>query len=171
MFTVYLSCLNLSATPASPAAVDGKDDKQPYTDGWSFTIDQSTPWQGLLEVTYVGNRSRDLQNTAGGAGSNINLVPPGAMLSASNPGGADPNKFRPLQGYGDLNKPPTICTAITTAATSWAHHTRLYTMQSNYSWQKALGIVSPTVDPFNLSANYNVLADRPPAYLQCCLLD
>ena len=33
-------------------------------------------------MAYVGNRSRDLQNTSGGAGSNINLVPLGAMLTA-----------------------------------------------------------------------------------------
>ena len=69
--------MNLVATPASPAAVDSKDDNQPYTDSWSVTIDQATPWQGLLEMAYVGNRSRELQNTAGGAGSNINLVPSG----------------------------------------------------------------------------------------------
>ena len=40
-----------------------------------MNVDQQTPWQGLLELSYVGNRSQDLQNTQGGAGSNINLVP------------------------------------------------------------------------------------------------
>ena len=89
MFVANLSCLNLSATPASPAAVDRQDDNQPYTDSWSVMIDQQTPWQGLMEFAYVGNRSRDLQNTEGGAGSNLNLVPLGAMFSASNPGSAN----------------------------------------------------------------------------------
>lgn len=158
LFVVNLSCLNVSATPASPAAVDRKDDRQPYTDGWSVSVDQVTPWQGLLEATYIGNRSRDLQNTQGGAGSNLNLVPLKAMLSASDPGGADANKYRPLQGYGDLNQATNnLYSNYNGLQLSWAHHSNLYTMQFNYTWQKALGIVSPTVDPFSLAANYNVL--------------
>src|ERR1044071_6688955 len=105
-------CSTVAATPASPAAVDSKDDKQPFTDSWSFTVSQRTPWESRLEVAYVGNRSRDLPN-AGGFGSNINLVPLGAMLSATdpvtgnpntNPGTANANDWRPLHGYGDLNE-------------------------------------------------------------------
>ena len=38
------------ATPASPAAVDSKDDKQPYTDSWSVTLEQTTPWQGTANL-------------------------------------------------------------------------------------------------------------------------
>ncbi len=72
-----------------PAAVDSTDDRQPYTDSYSFTVSQRTPWSGLLEVAYVGNKSRDLLISAG-AGSNINLVPVGAMLASKN-AGVDPN--------------------------------------------------------------------------------
>ncbi len=39
---------------------------------------------------------------------------------------------------------------------SWARHTGLYTIQANYTWQKALGIVSPTGNPFSLSADYGI---------------
>ncbi len=157
LFTANLSCLNLSATPASPAAVDSKDNNQPYTDSWSATVDQATPWQGLMEMAYVGNRSRELQNTAGGAGSNLNLVPAGSMLTASNPGTANPNLYRPLQGYGDLNLATNnLYSNYNALQVTWARHAGLYTIQANYTWQKALGIVSPTVDPFNLSANYGV---------------
>ena len=97
-----LDTLNCQPTRRlSPAAVDSKDDRQPYTDSYSFTISQRLPWSSLLEVAYVGNQSKDLQIT-GGAGSNINLVPVGAMLSSRN-GGVDPNSltadnFRPLEG-------------------------------------------------------------------------
>ena len=162
LFTVDLSCLNLSATPASPAAVDGKDDKQPYTDSWSATIDQQTPWQGLLEMAYVGNRSRDLQNTQGGAGSNINMVPLGAMFAASNPGSASADDYRPLQGYQDINLATNnLYSNYNALQVSWARHGGLYTIQANYTWQKALGIVVPTVNPFNLAANYGILpSDR-----------
>lgn len=155
LFTSYLSCLNLAATPAGPAAVDSKDNNQPYTDSWSFTIDQTTPWRGLLEAGYVGNRSRDLQNTAGGAGSNINLVPLGKMLTASNPGTANANNYRPYNGYGDLNLVTNnLYSNYNALQLSWARLAGLYTLQFNYSWQKALGIVSPTIDPFNLASNY-----------------
>jgi hypothetical protein len=158
LLTAYLSCLNVSATPASPAAVDKGDDNQPYTDSWSAMVDQETPWRGLMELSYVGNRSRDLQNTAGGAGSNINLVPYGSMLSASNPATANANLYRPLQGYGDLNLATNnLYSNYNSLQVSWTRTAGLYTIQANYTWQKALGIISPTVDPFNLTADYGPL--------------
>jgi hypothetical protein len=163
LFTAYLSCLNLAATPAAPSAVDSTDDKQPYTDGWSVNVDQQTPFQGLMEVSYVGNRSRDLQNAgAGGYGSNINLIPFGSMLSATNPATADANLYRPLQGYGDVNLATNnLYSNYNALQVSWIRHAGMYTIQTNYTFQKALGIVAPNIDPFNLQANYGALpADR-----------
>lgn len=158
LFASTLSCLNLAATPAAPSAVDSKDNSQPYTDGWSVSIDQQTGWQGLLELSYVGNRSRELQNTTGGQGSNLNLVPLGSMLTATNPATANANLYRPLQGYGDLilatNNSYSNYNGL---QISWIRHAGLYTIQANYTFQKALGIVSPTIDPFNLASNYGVL--------------
>ena len=61
LFVSYLSCLNASLTPSSPSAVDSTDDNQPYTQSWSVNLDQQTPFQGLMEISYVGNRSRDLR--------------------------------------------------------------------------------------------------------------
>jgi Carboxypeptidase regulatory-like domain len=158
LYTAYLSCLNLAATPASPAAVDSKDDNQPFTDSWSASIDQQTPFQGLMELSYVGNRSRDLQNTQGGAGSNINLVPYGSMLTATNPGSANSNLYRHYQGYGDLNLATNnLYSNYNGLQITWARHAGAYTIQANYTWQKALGIISPTVDPFSLGADYGPL--------------
>jgi len=175
LFAYNLSCINVSASPAAPSAVDSKDNSQPYTDSWSFTISQRTPWQSRLEVAYVGNRSRDLANS-GGFGSNLNLVPLGAMQSATdpvtgkantNPGNANANDWRPLQGYGDLNQATNNAYANYNALQiTWGRHTGRYTMQANYSWQKSLGIVlsnqngqsngSISINPFNLAANYGV---------------
>ena len=164
LFTAYLSCLNLSATPATPSAVVANDNNQPYTDGYSVNVDQQTPWQGLLEVGYVGNRSKDLLNNggAGGAGSNINLVPFGSMLSATNPATANANLYRPLQGYGDLNfAVNNLYQNYNALQVSWIRHSGLYTIQTNYTWQKAMGIISPNIQPFNLAANYGALpSDR-----------
>ena len=120
---LQLRAQSLSATPASPSAVDRKDDKQPYTDGWSVNVDQATPWQGLFELSYVGNRSRDLQNTQGGAGSNINLVPAGSMLSATNPATANADTYRPLQGYQNLNLATNnLYQNYNAMQVSWARH-------------------------------------------------
>jgi len=164
-----LSCINAAASPASPFAVDSNDDKQPYTDSWSFTVAQRTPWQGLLEVAYVGNRSRD-QLSVGGAGSDINLVPLGAILndpSVTNPGTANADLYRPLQGYQALNiAVNNIYTNYNGLQFTWGRHTGHYTIQANYSYQKALGIVQPgnpangpsvSLDPFNLDRNYGVM--------------
>jgi hypothetical protein len=162
LFVAYLSCLNVAATPAAPAAVDSTDDNQPYTDSWSATIGQQTPWSGYLEVAYVGNRSRDLQNSTGGFGSNVNLVPYGSMLTASNPGTANANDYRPLQGYGDLNiATNNLYSNYNALQMTWVRHAGRYTIQANYTYQKALGIVSATYDPFNMNANYGILpSDR-----------
>lgn len=174
LFAANLSCLNVSASPASPAAVESTDDKQPYTDSWSFTVSQKTPWQSRLEVAYVGNRSRDLANS-GGFGSNLNLVPLGSITQAfqqGDPNAADPaqanaNLFRPLQGYGDINQATNnVYSNYNALQVTWGRHAGRYTVQANYSLQKALGIVlnnangqsnnSVSINPFNLASNYGV---------------
>jgi len=84
------------------------------------------------------------------------------MLTATNPGRADANTFRPLQGYGDINQATNNLYANYNALQAgWIRHAGRYTIQANYTWQKALGIVAPTYNPFNLGSNYGVLpADR-----------
>ena len=171
LYAQYLSCLNVAATPASPAAVDSRDDKQPFTDSWSFTVAQRAPWQSLLEVAYVGNRSRDLASS-GGAGSNLNLVPLGAMLGAQNPANCRSPSFRSSRpitgnGYGDLNRATNNSYANYNAMQiTWGRHAGRYVIQANYTLQKALGIIatnangqpngSASINPFNLASNYGV---------------
>jgi hypothetical protein len=155
-----LDTLNFSSQALSPAAVDSKDDKQPYTDSYSFTIAQRMPWSSLLEVAYVGNQSRDLANTGvnGGAGSNINLVPVGAMLNK----GVDPNTltandFRPLKGFSDLGLATNNLYANYNALqATWVRSKGRYVINMNYAFGKAMGIVDPRRDSFNLNNNYGV---------------
>jgi hypothetical protein len=155
-----LDSLNFSTQALSPAAVDSKDDKQPYTDSFSFTVSQRTPWSSLLEVAYVGNRSKDLPNSSG-AGSNINLVPVGAMLSSKN-GGVDPNSltadtFRPLQGFSNLFLATNNAYASYNALqVTWLRTKGRYTINMNYAFGKAMGIVNPALDQYNLSNDYGV---------------
>lgn len=161
-----LATIPFTAAPPTPTAVDSTDNKQPYTDSYSFTISQRVPWSSLLEVAYVGNQSHDLQNTAG-YGSNINLVPYGALFGQSNPGTANANNFRPYVGYGDLNEVTNNLYAnYNSVQVKFLHQTNRYTISANYTYGKSLGIVNPNnttlsaggaaLDPFNLGNNYGV---------------
>jgi Carboxypeptidase regulatory-like domain len=158
-----LGSIPFTAAPPQPDAVDRNDDKQPYTDSYSFTISQRLPWSSLLEIAYVGNQSSDLQNL-GGYGSNINLVPVGAMLSQPNPSTASANDFRPFLGYGDLNTATNkLYSNYNALQIKFLRQKTRYTISANYTYGKSLGIVSPgnttlgfgaNLDPFNLGNNY-----------------
>jgi hypothetical protein len=164
-----LNTVSFQAVPATPSAVQSNDDKQPYTDSYSFTVSQKTPWSGLLEVAYVGNQSHDLQ-TSGGFGSNINLVPAGTLFSQANPGTADANKFRRFIGYSDLNEAANnLYSNYNALQATWAHQASHATIQFGYTLGKSMGILGgggngaptlgsygATLDPFNLGNNYGV---------------
>ena len=158
-----LSSLDVAATATSPTAVDSKDNKEPYVDSYSFTIAQRLPWSSLIEVAYVGNSSHNLVNTTTGAGNNINLVPVGSML-ASNNGGVDPNSltannFRPLLGFGDVGVATNNLYGNYNAVQATFVRTKgRYTITSNYTFGKAMGIVANTYDQYNLRNDYGVQA-------------
>jgi hypothetical protein len=149
---------NVAAAAGSPAAVNSSDDKQPYTDSYNATVSQRTPWAGLLEVSYVGNRSRDLPGESGPS-DYINLVPVGSMLSSKN-GGVDPNglnanNFRPMPLYSNFslvdNKNYSNYNAL---QVTWVRTKGKYTINLNYTYGKAMGIVGG--DPFNIANDYGV---------------
>ncbi len=155
-----LDTLNYNTSALSTGAVDSKDDKSPVTDSYSFTISQRVPGSGLLEVAYVGNQSRNLLNQSG-VGSDINLVPVGAMLSSKN-GGADPNglnanNFRPLQGFASLPLAThNLYANYNSAQIKYLRTKGRAVISVNYTFGKALGIVSSTLDQFNLNNDYAV---------------
>ena len=164
-----LDTLNLTASASGPAAVDSEDDKQAYTDSYNVTIAQRTPWQGLLEVSYVGNRTRDIPASGNGGSAgfntlNINKVPIGAMLASNNPG-KDPNtlvadQFRPLLGYSDLNVATNNAWANYNAMQIvWTRPAGRVNLNFNYTYGKSMGIVG-FYDQFDLGANYGVLPNN-----------
>ena len=168
-----LSTLSVAGVASSPSAVDSTDDKQPYTDSYSFTVSQRVPWSGLVEVAYVGNRTRDIASSGNGGSAgfntlNINLVPKAAMLSSNN-GGQDPNnlpcvgglcggnQFRPLLGYGDLYLATNNAYAnYNSLQVTYLRTKGRYTINANYTYGKAMGIVN-FYDQFDLNDNYGVL--------------
>jgi hypothetical protein len=157
-----LSTINYGAQAGSPAGVNSTDNSQPYTDSFNATVSQRTPWSGLLEVAYVGNRSRDQSDTAGGQGVNINLVPYGAMLQSKN-GGTDPNSltannFRPMPLYSDLPLASNnLYYNYSALQATWVRTKGRYTINMNYTYGKSMGIISNgTLDQYNLANNYGV---------------
>ncbi len=161
LYAKLLDTINFASQPSSPQAVDSKDNNQPYTDTWNVTISRRTPWSSLLELSYVGNRSHDLANTSNGYGSDINLVPYGAMLSSKN-GGVDPNtlnanNFRPLSGFGDVDLATNnLYSNYNALQATWVRSKGRYNINLNYTFGKALGIINPAEDPFNLKNDYGV---------------
>jgi hypothetical protein len=154
-----------AAVPSAPTAVDRNGvDSNPYTMEYNATIEQKTPWQGLFALAYIGNVTRQLPNTAG-YGSNVNLVPLGAMLTASNPATANANTYRPMVGYSDVNIiVSNLYSNYNGLQAKWDHQSKIGVIQLNYTWSKALGIVGPggpnlnsgqaVINSFNLRANY-----------------
>ncbi len=166
---VPLLAKNLATISASPgaagaAAVDSTDDKQAYTDNYSFTISQQTPWSGRLEISYIGNQSHDIPGQGNGGSLsanslNVNLVPVGAMNSnpALNPNTLNANNFRPLQGFSDFYVATNNGYANYNAVQfTWARTKGRYDISLNYTFGKALGIVG-FYDQTNINNNYGVL--------------
>ena len=172
-YAAELDSLPVSGQASSPSAVDPADDKQAHTDFYNFTISQRVPWSSLLEISYVGNRTRDIPSSGNGGSAgfntlNINKVPVGAMLAMNN-GGTDPNtlpcvgslcngdQFRPLLGYGDLfvstNNAYSNYNAL---QVTWLRTKGRYDINLNYTYGKSMGIVG-FADQFNLNDNYGVL--------------
>jgi Carboxypeptidase regulatory-like domain len=164
-----LDTLNFSAVAAGPSAVDSKDNKQPHTDSYSFTISQRLPWSSMLEVSYVGNRTEDIASSGNGGSLgfntlNINPVPVGAMLASAN-GGVNPatlnaNDFRPMTGYSDLYLTTNNGRANYNGLQAvWVRAKGRYNLQLNYTFSKALGIVG-FYNQFNVNDNYGVLPNN-----------
>jgi Carboxypeptidase regulatory-like domain len=160
-------------------ALDMGDGHTPLTIDYNFTIDQQLPGHALWEVSYVGNRSRDLLTAGTNSDpNNINMPPVGSFF------GVDPvtgvvnnpllpnfptNDYRPLQSYGDMWIAAHNSHAnYNSLQTSWQKQSGPATFLVNYTFSKVLGIrdgvsqngpsAGTLVDPFNLNADYGVLA-------------
>ncbi|MCX6599075.1 MAG: carboxypeptidase regulatory-like domain-containing protein, partial [Acidobacteria bacterium] len=157
----------IDATPAGAgdrlgvAAVDGKNDNNPYTDSYSFTVAQRLPFSSLMEVAYVGNRSRNQLNN-GGPGSVTNLVPAGTLLR---PGLGDPqavsqdtyDSFRPLRGFQDFTTATFgLYQNYNSMQVTWVRTKGRYNLNTNYTWSKSMGITG-NGDLFNVENNYGVM--------------
>ena len=154
-----LAALNPVGNPAGAQAVDRTDDRTPYSDSYSFTVSQRTPFRGIFELSYVGNQSKNLLND-GNAGSSINNVPYGALFKAGagvDVNNADIDVYRPLKGFQDVNIiTHGLYQNYNAVQASWGRTSGRYNMMLNYTFGKSMGIVG-RYDAFNLDNNYGVL--------------
>lgn len=118
-------------------ALDPTDDKQPFVDSYSFTLQQRLPFALTLETAYVGNRSRDQLFTA-----DQNLVPlntAGCRTAAQ--AGQNCDAFRPFQGYGAVNVVRHIAYQnYNSLQTTLTRQTGRVNFLASYTFSKALGI-------------------------------
>src|SRR5262249_49104155 len=118
-------------------ALDQKDDKEPYVDSYSFTVQQRLPRAMTLETAYVGNRSRDQLFTA-----DQNLVPLGTKgCIAAGQLSQTCDAFRPFQGYGAINLRQHIAYQnYNSLQVTLSRQTRPVNYLASYTFSKALGI-------------------------------
>ncbi len=164
LFAKDLDALNFTSAALGASAVDGKDTRQPYTDSYSVTVSRRMPWSSLLEVAYVGNRSRDLAQNDG-QGSNLNLVPVGAMNKdpAVDPNSLTADNFRPLRGFSGINiATHGLYSNYNALQTTWVRTRDKYVINLNYTFSKSMGILNSTWDSFNLANNYGVQSNNRP---------
>ena len=79
------------SVPSGITLLDPKDDQEPRTQSYSFTIAERLPWKSQLEVAYVGSKSDYLSNWNNNF-DQINDLGLGAMFNASTCG---PNNNQP----------------------------------------------------------------------------
>jgi hypothetical protein len=93
-------------------------------------------------------------------------IPP-VVNGGKDPGSLVANNFRPFLGTSDI---------VLATNNLWANYNSLQVkclrtkghavMSFNYTFEKAMGILSPTLDSFNLNNDYGVQSLQPPADLQ-----
>jgi hypothetical protein len=168
--------------------LDPKDDQEPRTQNYSFSIAQRLPWKSQLEVSYVGSKSDYLSNWNNNF-DQINNIGIGTMFAkgwlpncypAGNPpndGGAcaktgadtgyktdDVNAARPLK-YGSLKIiDHKMYSNFNSLQVTWNKQAGHLTFLTNYTFGKSLGIRgeggAPSGDPTNLSNNYGTLPNN-----------
>src|SRR5205085_2117533 len=135
--------------PFNPQGVLPSDDNAPLTKSYSFTISQKVPFSSLLEVAYVGNDTKYLLNGTG-IGTNVNVVPYGALLNApfdpslQNSNG-NPSEYQvaaPFPLYQNIAiARHNLSANYNSMQVSWVRQKGAFDLAFNYVYSKALGIL------------------------------
>jgi hypothetical protein len=159
------------------------DDRVPFTGDWNLSIDQAVPWQSLVEISYVGDKTSGEEfNGGNGNINNLNNLPLGAywqkdpitgtLCSPSAPSsataGCNEVDFRPMHNYGNVYLlTHQSYEKYNSLQASWRKNGALLNFQANYTFSKVMGIWDgdtsngfgngSTVWPFAIAPNYGPL--------------
>jgi hypothetical protein len=160
--------------PGSITALDPKDNEQPLTMSYSFTISQRMPWASTAEASYVGNRARDLSNNGSSVG-NLNILQAGTLFSSSNlalfgdsngvvtTNSPNVNALYPYNLYGSIHEiEHNEYSNYNSLQASWNKQSGHFNYLMNYTFSKSLGIrgensTNGVGDPTNIKNDYGVL--------------
>ncbi len=118
----------------SIAVMNPANDEQPLVTTYSFSIDQQLPARLLLELSYVGNRGRFLQNQV-----DINAVPLGAMLGQETTS-TNADAYRTRTNYQGITSSVTVGRSqYDSLQVSLLRNVGFLTLQANYTWGKSMG--------------------------------
>jgi len=145
------------------------DNRTPLTLTWNVSIDQSTPWQSLVEISYVGNHTTGEEFNGGNSGINdLNQVPLGGYFqpdpikssagspyycSPASPNSSDTKKpnyapacvqqdFVPMHNYLDLYLlTHQSYEKYNSLQASWKKNGARLNFQANYTFSKVMGIL------------------------------
>ncbi|MCS7026761.1 MAG: Plug domain-containing protein [Bryobacteraceae bacterium] len=128
----------------------------PTTYNFNFGIQTKLPFEYVLDVAYVGNLARHLQNNR-----NINAVPYGAFFR--NPQAFNADFLRPYRGFGNINiYEGTVTSNFNSLQVTASRRFQSFQMDLNYTWGKALGTGTTDgeftrIDSLQRFANYSYL--------------
>lgn len=146
-----------STYQSSQALVDPKDDENPLTWSYNFTVSQKLPGKNLFEAAYVGNQ---VTNILLAGYQNINAVPYGALLNVPNANSVNYNLYRPYVAYADLFEVNhRAYSNYNSLQLGLNHQSSRFTWLVNYTYGKVLGAgnAGNAFDQLNLNANYGPL--------------
>jgi hypothetical protein len=170
-----------SITPFAINAMNPKDDHEPVTYNYNFTLDRQGPWKSSIEVAYVGNQSSSLSTLVSSSGSDLqnqNVIPlnaffgPDPVTGSTNPASNIPNSadYRPYPNYTQVNVPNhTNWANYNALQASWNKQRGALIYGINYTWSKALGVrgnwdTGALADPVNQHHDYGIVSfNRPQA--------
>jgi hypothetical protein len=170
----------------SQTTVDPADYGTPLTYAYNLTIDQHLPWNTIMEIGYVGNRSSEIDDNGAeisDAGNfpelaDQNKTPSGALFNADpvtglvarNPenvtttcAGAVCNNVADYRPFGkEYGTNPLIMSEnigysnYNGLQVGWIKSTGRLSFNLNATWSKTLGTGAYNVNPFVLRDNYGV---------------
>ncbi len=165
-----VSSAGSTVAPFAVYAFDKRDDQQPVTYNYNFTVDQILPRNMQIELSYVGNQSADIFTE--GNLSNQNYIPLGGLFqpdpisgAVTQPGNTQQVQadYRPYPNYTQVYVPHHIAYSNYNALqASFNKQKGSVIFGVNYTWAKALGIrgdyrTGAVGDPSTLRHNYGYL--------------